>query len=581
MADAERGNENDPEVEADFQQQSEQTQLDSKRFRTSTFEVEERKESGLNTEWASHGNNFIRAIIVLNSIVMGVQADSRDASHWVIVDNIFVVIFAVEMFVKLYLLRWKYLQDHWNRMDFILAWFGMIDVWILSATENALRSFSAIRIVRLVRLIRILRMGRTLHISKQLTVLAEGLYEAIKSLVWIGVLLVLIIYTFALFCTSAVNDDMYEDGDFAGLSASYYFGSMGNAMVTLLNMCILDEWGGVTRPVFQRQPELILPFLVFLLICTFGVLNLVIGVIAERTLEAGAEEERRRQEDLKRDKMRKLVIVADEVFAEDTDGSMTREEFELAIKKHPGLLEHISQLDLPRGFHVSDLHLMLDEEYEGSVSKKEFLNGMFRLVFSDDFQRNCCIMLTVAQVKKEVKDGLKQAVEEIMSAFRKGVQASNGISGPNSPARRVLTQELTQPSGLRPPMLASPSSDLHRGHVNPNTDSELARVYTELCKQLQCTREMLSRNLASPSKDPTKVQHAHQDGIPRGGVQSKSNTNSSSVATTPQVQPAHVRSVSPDLDAAPEPRFAPVSRAGSFSHPSPHSSNSPGLNFPI
>jgi len=64
---------------------------------------------------------------------------------------------------------------------------------------------------------------------------------------------------------------------------------------------------------------------------------------------------------------------------------------------------------------VSDLHLMFDQEYGGSVNKDEFINGMFRLVFNDVKQDALCMMLTIAEVKREVKDGLDQMLIDFKS----------------------------------------------------------------------------------------------------------------------------------------------------------------------
>jgi len=230
---------------------------------------------------------------------------------------------------------------------------------------------------------------------------------------------------------------------------------------------------------------------------------------------------------------------------------------------------------------------MLDEEYEGTVSKEEFLNGMFRLVFGDEFQRNCCVMLTIAQVKKEIKDGLKQAVEELISSSRNGnvMEASNG-----SPAGQVLKQGLQQAAAPHLPMFSAAGSDWHpalrlnSGHADMAINVELSCAYTALCKQLdaavQSAREMQTIPL---------VRRDDTDGLSCGGVHYASAAKSGGTAMSQMPPPLQPRPVH-DMDAAPEPKVSLVSRAGSrphdalTAHQSPCGKTSPassGMNFPI
>merc|ERR1719247_701392 len=96
-----------------------------------------------------------------------------------------------------------------------------------------------------------------------------------------------------------------------------------------------------------------------------------------------------------------MVERAGDIFEKDGDGGLSMGELEQVFAENETLLHHLILLDLPRGFCISDLHLIFDEEYEGLVTKDEYLNGMMRLIFGNEFQRSCCLQLTAAQIKKE------------------------------------------------------------------------------------------------------------------------------------------------------------------------------------
>ena len=85
-------------------------------------------------------------------------------------------------------------------------------------------------------------------------------------------------------------------------------------------------------------------------------------------------------------------------------GVMTREEMEQNSLEHPGLMEELCDVDFPRGFTLRDFHAVFDEEYNSKLSKEEFINGMFRIIFNSDFQRNCCVLLQIANIRQQMAD---------------------------------------------------------------------------------------------------------------------------------------------------------------------------------
>ncbi|MEZ1817438.1 ion transporter, partial [Pseudomonas aeruginosa] len=59
-----------------------------------------------------------------------------------------------------------------------------------------------------------------------------------------------------------------------------WFGDMGNTAYSLFQIMTLESWSmGIVRPVMEVHPNAWLFFLPFILVTTFAVMNLVVGLI--------------------------------------------------------------------------------------------------------------------------------------------------------------------------------------------------------------------------------------------------------------------------------------------------------------
>jgi voltage-gated sodium channel len=69
------------------------------------------------------------------------------------------------------------------------------------------------------------------------------------------------------------------------------FGDLGASFFTLFQLMTLDDWANIVKPAMEASALALLYFMPFILIATFIVLNLFIGVIVEsiQTLREGRE----------------------------------------------------------------------------------------------------------------------------------------------------------------------------------------------------------------------------------------------------------------------------------------------------
>merc|ERR1719265_183983 len=89
-----------------------------------------------------------------------------------------------------------YFTDAWCCFDFFLIMLNVLDAFILPAVSDGtnLRVLSVLRIIRMARLVRLVRLLRAF---RELWLIVSGMFEAAKTLVWVTILLIIIMYVCA------------------------------------------------------------------------------------------------------------------------------------------------------------------------------------------------------------------------------------------------------------------------------------------------------------------------------------------------------------------------------------------------
>jgi len=358
-------------------------------------------------------NNIIMAGILVNALQMGMELQINGGIWtliYFILEQFFTLFFLVEMVIKLGKLGPReYFQSKANWLDCVVVIVAVVDNWILSLILGGDSEIGFISILRLVRLSRILKLLRA---KRELMMLIEGIVTSIRSMFWLSILLSILVYTVAIVFVKFIgNSDAYDDDP--SFDNNHYFGDLMKASVTSMNIAMLMDFESVFRPVLREQPIFALGLLIYMGVSCFGIMNAIIGVIVTRTSQAAADAE---AEDLASFRSRQIMFVEsiqDIIYEidEDGDGTVSPEEIAQA-SDNEDLIEALSCIDLPTGFSMSELHCMLDKDGDGELTKFEFGQGMRRLIFCNDFQRQCLLMLAVAQQKRKLYEMRNQIEEE-------------------------------------------------------------------------------------------------------------------------------------------------------------------------
>ncbi|WP_295880123.1 ion transporter [uncultured Thiohalocapsa sp.] len=221
---------------------------------------------------------IIIAVIIVNAVTLGLEtADALMATLGGLLkalDRAALAVFVVEIGLKLYAFGWRFFRGAWNVFDFAVVAIALVPA---SGPLAVLRALRVLRVLRLVSTVPRLRF------------VVEALLAAVPGITSIAGLMLLLFYVFAVMSTSLFGARFPE-----------WFGSIGASMYTLFQIMTLESWSmGIVRPVMDAYPAAWAFFVPFILIATFTMLNLFIGIIVDtmQTMhEADHAAERREME---------------------------------------------------------------------------------------------------------------------------------------------------------------------------------------------------------------------------------------------------------------------------------------------
>lgn len=448
----------------------------------STFTVQIQNELSDNEAIVGHwllDNNYFHTIIgglvLLNTLMMGVEIDNQEwETFWIVNEYFFTGAFLVEMVLKMFFLRLRgYFGDRGNWLDFSLVILSLADLWVLPLIGSSvdLRSLTILRMLRLVRLVRGLRL---LKHMKQLVLIVAGVRDAIRSTLWVGLLLGLVVYIFSIFCVGYIGksrdrtdypgytqdrDEWDNTENMQEFNPDEAFGNMPRAMFTLFNLAIQAEWPEIVRPILIKQPHLVPVFIIYMMFVPFCVMNVIIGLIIESVMSNVSNMQRESAELERERKLRTLGQIEATVLHLDDNGDGMI-DFEELAKRFSGeqMQTLLDQIALPRGMSCSEVLRMLDNDGDGALQVEEFVKAFFRLVDNDEFQRSCMVQLGMNEMKCKIVQ-LESAIFLRLDALDASVgRIADAVAGPGQTGSESCRRPPVRPAPATCQGLGSPAA---------------------------------------------------------------------------------------------------------------------------
>ncbi|SDI78963.1 ion transporter [Aliiruegeria lutimaris] len=214
--------------------------------------------------------NLVIGVIIFNAILLGLETYpavmDRAGGLIIALDYACLTIFVIEITAKLIAYRFRFFRSPWNIFDFVIVGIALIP---------AAHAFSVLRALRILRVLRVISA------LPRLRRVVEGFISALPGMGSVFLLMGLVFYIGAVMSTKLYGESFPE-----------WFGSLGRSLYSLFQIMTLESWSmGIVRPVMQVHSGAWLFFVPFILLTTFAVVNLLVGLIVNSMQDAHHEED--------------------------------------------------------------------------------------------------------------------------------------------------------------------------------------------------------------------------------------------------------------------------------------------------
>ncbi len=216
---------------------------------------------------------FIIAVIIVNAALLGMETSptlmARAGALIRLLDALCLAIFVTEITLKLVARGGRFFLNGWNIFDFVIVGIALVP------------GGQQISVLRALRVLRVLRL---MSAAPRLRRVIEGFISAVPGMGSVFVLMAIIFYIGSVLATGLFGQAFPE-----------WFGNIGRSAYSLFQIMTLESWSmGIVRPVMEIYPYAWAFFVPFIMITTFAVVNLLVGLIVNSMQEAHQEAEGQR-----------------------------------------------------------------------------------------------------------------------------------------------------------------------------------------------------------------------------------------------------------------------------------------------
>jgi voltage-gated sodium channel len=244
--------------------------------------------------------NAILGVILFNAVILGLETVgpimARAGGAIILLDRLCLAIFVVEIAAKLYARGIAgFFRRGWNIFDFVIVGISLVP------TTQSLSVMRALRILRLLRVV---------SIAPSLRRVVEGLVSALPGMGSVFLLMGMIFYIGAVMATKLF-----------GAAFPDWFGDLGRSAYSLFQIMTLESWSmGIVRPVMEVYPQAWAFFVPFIMVTTFAVVNLLVGLIVNSMQDAHHAEDTARTDTYRDEVLSRLDRLEEMIRAQADKG---------------------------------------------------------------------------------------------------------------------------------------------------------------------------------------------------------------------------------------------------------------------
>ena len=233
-------------------------------------------------------SNFIIGVILFNAVVLGLETSETVTARagWLVslLDELCLAIFVIELVLKLIALDWRFFKSGWNVFDFVI-----VGISLVPAAES----------LSVLRALRILRVLRVVSAAPSLRRVVEGFVSALPGMGSVFLLMAIIFYIGSVIATKLFGGSFPD-----------WFGDLGLSAYSLFQIMTLESWSmGIVRPVMEVYPYAWVFFVPFIMVTTFAVVNLLVGLIVNSMQDAHQEDSKEETDSYREEVLKRLESI--------------------------------------------------------------------------------------------------------------------------------------------------------------------------------------------------------------------------------------------------------------------------------
>lgn len=324
-------------------------------------------------------DRFMMTIVILNCIELFISVEfdydaSNDVLHNILLvtENAFCSIFLIEICVRSCTYRncMSLVSDGSFLFDLLLVLLMVWETWFMPIWEAHTGHVSgAVRLARILRVLRTARMARLIRQMPELMILIKGMLVACRSVFFTLLLLLIITFVFSIAFLELSRGTVLEID---------YFPSTLSSVLSLILKCIVPDQEVFFRAIAAENWGLGVLVLLFILLGSLTVMNMLLGVLVEAVKTVSTIEREQMMADFARKVLWQLIQSDKEDPDEDDycDRMISEKEFKSLLRK-PKAVRALNKLGVDPQ-NALDNGKMLFEDGE-SVSFMDFMRAMLML----------------------------------------------------------------------------------------------------------------------------------------------------------------------------------------------------------
>ncbi len=232
---------------------------------------------------------FIFVVIVANAITLGLQTydgiEESAGEFLDLLDAIFLGIFVVELAIRITAFGrhpQNFFRDGWNVFDFIVIGAAFLP----GVRENA----------TLLRIVRLLRVVRLVSILPDLRIVLKAMAHSVPPIGGLAILTVLLMYVYGMIGWILFHEELPNQ-----------WGTIGESMLNLFIVLTLETWPSLLRDGMEVHPWSWIYFVSYVLLASFLVINMLIGIVINSMEEVRAAEREQLEQKRRRRKTKEAT----------------------------------------------------------------------------------------------------------------------------------------------------------------------------------------------------------------------------------------------------------------------------------